>query len=284
MATTKKSATTRKLTKRGPTKAAALKSLGLTQEDLDAIKELRELREGIVNENRDAEVAAKTGAPPQAVEEDPLVRKLDEDKEPEEQVWFARNLRNVEFRMRLGREKEPRAPKPLQPRGQRGDMKKLEKDDLNDEFLLANIELQCIEIITAAEAAKVVKAQSTNMQQSVHPAVDMLRSPTGEKIGFEDAASYVDESVVVAELNPVAGEYGEIVVNRGGIQRTQGQAPEMGRQLGGNPHLLSDGFAAERARDEVARQKNIEGPAAGGIQRVVVDTPKKVVPPKPKGV
>lgn len=317
MATTKKP-TTRKPAKRGPTKAASLKSLGLTQADLDAIRELRDLRE--------ANAAAQTGAPAEAVEADlppvedhhpslqaktvaqqqekqdtydalvsaglAVPQDLREEIEGKvtEQVFFARNLRNVEFRFRLGRQKDKMAPRPLKPRGERNDMMKLEKEDHNDPILLDNLALGCIEIITAAEAAKIIRNQSTNQQVGVHPAIEMLRTPTGKEYaegavqGVED---YVDESVVVAELNPVGGEYGELVVDRGGIQRqlTQapGQAAEQGRTLGGNPHLLSDGFAAERARDEVARAKNIEGPAAGGVSRVTIATPKKVVSRKPKG-
>lgn len=60
--------------KRGPTKAAALKTLGLTQEDLDAIKELKEFRElhektVAQQESKQEQLAAETGAPPKAVEE-----------------------------------------------------------------------------------------------------------------------------------------------------------------------------------------------------------------------
>lgn len=279
MATAKKPASTSKPAKRGPTKAASLKALGLTQEDLDDLVTLKNMRRAHAAAQADAEAAVQTGTPPQAVEEE-----LVQNPAPEDQVFFARNLRGVDFRMRLNRQKEKVAPEPLKPRGQRGDLLRLEKEDLNDQHLLANLELGVIEIITAAEAASIVKQQSVNTQGQVHPAIALLRSATGEEIGFQGAEQYVDESVVVAELNPVGGEYGELVVDRGGIRRTVGQAPEQGRQLGGNPHLISDGFAAARAQDEIARQKGGEGPGAGGVSRVVVDTPKKVVPPKPKGV
>src|SRR4051812_32863140 len=59
MATQKKPAapTRKKTTKRGPTKAAALKALGLTQEDLNTLKTLAELRE------QNAEQRAKEPTP-----------------------------------------------------------------------------------------------------------------------------------------------------------------------------------------------------------------------------
>lgn len=293
MATPKKPASTRKpAAKRGPTKAAALKALGLTQDDLDVMANLRELREahqrGEANEKA-KELAAKAGAPPEAVEEavdapraleEPVVYKKETPGPP---TYFARNKTGIEFRMRLNRHKDARGPRALNPRGQRNDMMKLDPEDLEDEHLIANVELGCIEIITAAEAAEVSKKQAKNQTQAVHPAKALLRDEYGNEVTFHGAEEYVDQSVTVAYTTPVGGEYGEVVVDRSGINRAGGQAAEVGRTLGGNPHLLSDGFAAERARDEVARQKNIEGPAAGGVTSVAITPPMKVVPPKPKG-
>lgn len=279
--TPKKTAPTRKpAAKRGPTKAASLKALGLTQKDLDEIRVTKTHRAKVQDHSERLDLIEEVAA----IEEK-------EETSKETPVWFARNLRYVEFRMRLGRQTDRIAPKPLKPRGQRGDMIRLEQGDLQDEHLLANIELGCIEIITAAEAAKAINGQITNAQTSVHPALAMLRNPKGEEYpegAVQGAEQFVDNSVVVAELNPVGGEYGEIQFDRGNIQRqTQapGQAAELGRSLGGNPALLSDGFAAERAADAHARRKDIEGPAAGlpAGTRVVIDTPKRVIVPQPKG-
>ena len=287
----KKPATTRKSTKRGPTKAAALKALGITQEKLDLLKTLSSRAEDLPTA---AELEAKTVAQQEA-KQTAYVRVVEEPETTEEPVWYARNLRGVEFRMRLGRQQnDKRPPKPLKPRGQRGDMMRLEPGDLTDEYLLANIELDCIEILTAAEAQKVVVGQSTNQQTAVHPAKAMLRNPLGQE--YEEGAiqgvdQYVDQSVVVAELEPVGDEYGEIKFSRqqrGSFERTtqvDGQSAEQDRQLGGNPHIVSDGFAAARAADAHARRKDLQGPEAGlpAGAKVVVDTPKKVVVPKPKG-
>lgn len=281
MATPKKPAATRKSTPRGPTKAASLKALGLTQADLDAVKELKELRAQVVAEKEEPV------APEPAAQSDLGI--------PVEQVWYARNMRNMEFRMRLNRQKEKVAPKPLRPRGQRGDLMRLEPADLQDDHLITNLELGCIEIITAAEAKKVIEGQVTNAQKAIHPIQAMLRNELGQEYApgaIQGAEQYVDNSVVVAKLSPVGGEYGEIQFSRqqgGSFERTtqaEGQAPEQGRSLGGNPALLSDGFAAQRAADAHARRKDLQGPAAGlpAGANVVLDVPHQVVaPPKPKG-
>lgn len=287
MAEAKKPAV-RKSAKRGPTKQASLKALGLTQDDLDLIKDLK----AKIEESGAILIATPEQAEPTS---NPAYENVaaSEATSTEEPTFYARNLRNMEFRMRLNRQKENVAPVPLKPRGQRGDMIKLEKSDLSDEHLIANVELDCIEIITAAEAARAIQGQLTNAQTAVHPAMAMLRNELGQEYApgaVKGAEEYVDNSVVVAELNPVAGEYGEIQFDRqrGSIARTTqaaGQAAESGRTLGGNPALISDGFAAQRAADKHARRKDLQGPAAGlpaGTQ-VRLDTPKKVVPPKPKG-
>jgi hypothetical protein len=55
----------KKPAKRGPTKAEALKTLGLSQEDLDAIKKLKEIRAEV----EDAKTAVEASAPPKVVNE-----------------------------------------------------------------------------------------------------------------------------------------------------------------------------------------------------------------------
>lgn len=292
----KKPASTRKPAKRGPTKAAALKALGLTQEDLKAIKDVKSVREEVqtLREQIVAERAYFDQVPDTTGLEDDVSEDAPAPKPEEEPVWYARNLRGVEFRMRLGRQTDKQAPKPLKPRGQRGDMIRLEPGDLTDEYLLANIELNCVEVITQAEAQKVITGQSTNQQTAAHPAKAMLRNPLGQEYAegaIQGVDQHVDQSVVVAELEPVGGEYGEIKFSRqqrGSFERTtqvDGQSAEQDRQLGGNPHIVSDGFAAARAADAHARRKDLQGPEAGlpAGTRVTVDTPKKVVVPKPKG-
>lgn len=294
MTDVKKAATRKPAAKRGPTKAASLKALGITQEDLDALKELKELR---------AVVAAEKAASPRQAEKEARrqerIKREETIKEDEsasvEQAFYARNLRNMEFRMRLNRQKEKVAPTPLKPRGQRGDLMRLEPGDLQDDHLLTNVELGCIEIITAGEAKRVIEGQVTNAQTAIHPAMAMLRNPKGEEYAegaVQGADQYVDQSVTVARLNPVGGEYGEIQFSReqrGSFDRdvtqTGAQAPEQGRTLGGNPHLLSDGFAAQRAADAHARRKDIQGVEAGlpAGTKVTLDVPHQVVaPPKPK--
>lgn len=285
MATQKKPASTRKPAKRGPTKAAALKALGLTQEDLNMIKELNKIVEEQMPVGFDDRVEP---------EELTHTESKPELKHPIEstsgttvpQQWYVRNLRNVEVGIRLERQQGTGKKRlELKPRGERGDIKSLQENDLSDPALLSNIELGVIEVITAAEAKIAIDKQSINEQQRVHPAMAMLRDELGNPATFHGADEYVDRSITVAELNPVGGEYGEIEFdrqNKGSFRRSAPTA-ESGRQLGGNPHILSDGFAAARAQDEHARRKGIEGPAAGlgGIETVIVEPPKTVVPPKP---
>lgn len=324
MATAKQQAAARKPTKRrGPTKAAALKALGLTQADLDAIKDLKELGaqhgaspmqsvpESVREVAEDAGLAQKSKAQQRAKEAtyDELVKQNSEipadlarDVESQRgvpnpastgaegpQTFFIRNLRLVEVGIRLERQSDQKTKRiDLKPRGTRGDIKPLQEGDLQDSTLIANVELGVVEIITAAEAQKAIKNQVNNAQTAIHPAMAMLRNPLGEEYadgavqGVED---YVDESVVVARLTPVGGEFGEIAFNRENRGSFDRAPQEQGRSLGGNPHILSDGFAAARAADEVARSKTVEGPAAGlgGIQTVVIDQPKEVRVPKPKG-
>ena len=142
--------------KRGPTKAAALKALGLTQEDLNAIKELRELkavldkndlpspmqsvpqavRDLVGHQDHKKQGEAASGSTENSVPEyrpvDP-VQPAELPTQPEEAIWYARNLRHVEVSFRLTRQrKSDERRTELKPRGQRGDMVRLESRDLKD--------------------------------------------------------------------------------------------------------------------------------------------------------
>lgn len=311
MATPKKPAsTTRKTTtRRGPTKAAALKALGLTKEDLDALKELRDQQNSApeyphqdgdvtvlgpeVIATPDASVISYQGEnyTPQATAEERKVQieakvkiynsykeagltipadlkaeveayiadKIDAD-EPQAGPWFARNLRNVEFRMRLSRQKSGEKSTSLKPRGSRGDLVKLQPEDLEDDALIANVQLGIIEIIPVQEAKAVLAKQATNQQQAVHPAMAMLRNELGKEYEQDSVQVVGDNTYTVANLQPQGGEAGNLPGGKG-LRINWEQA----RNVNPGP-IVSDGFADQdraKAADAIARNKNIEGPAAG---------------------
>lgn len=252
MAEPKKTTPARKTTKRGPTKAAALKALGLTPEDLAAIKAQQA-------ENQKA-LEAPSEKPAPAPEE------------PTTGEFYARNLRNVEVFFRLSRQTEKKRRVALKPRGRRGDLFKLEQEDLGDIELINQVGT-LIEIITAAEAKKVIAGQTTNAQQPVNSVLSVLRNELGQP--YEEGSVRVEESfenqgVTVATLTPQGGEAGALEPGRRGVDwsavrqnANQVAAPSNG--------IISDGFAApDVAADAVARRNDLEGPAAGGITSVVV--------------
>jgi hypothetical protein len=208
--------------KRGPTKAAALKSLGLTQEDLDAIKELRELREkvaateaGEYQPTAEDVIQAIEAAGPmsEGIEDYPVqptlgeeYEGLSEDRKLMKQGWSAaapqapahveapaaehdpvfymRNLRGVEVAFRLSRQEDSKKRTVLKPRGSRGDLVKLSPEDLTDSELRTQVAYQLVEIIPEGEALRVIENQAINAQQpGVRPLEAMLTNSKGEMTG-----------------------------------------------------------------------------------------------------
>jgi hypothetical protein len=187
------------------------------------------------------------------------------------------------FRLSRQQDKTKRATE-LKPRGQRGDMLRLEPQDLNDPELITQVEYGLIEIITEAQARDIIRKQAHNVQQAIHPAMAALRNELGEEYA-QDAVrvdvEYNSQGVTVAQLTPQGGGAGALPdLGRRGVDWNairQGQAaPVMQPVQNPSPgRIVSDGFAKpDVAADMVARQKNLEGPAAGGIQRVVVEAPQ----------
>jgi hypothetical protein len=286
--------------KKGPTKAQALKALGLTQEDLDALKSLREppvvpqTREEFRQEvNRevtrqmqdDARIAGEYVPPAQPNTE---VHLPEEHHDP---VWYARNLRNVEVAFRLTRQQRQGEKRTtLKPRGQRGDMIRLQPGDLSDGELRVQVSYGLIEILPEGEALQVIDKQSINSQMGSHPALALLTNERGER--YQQGAVRVasDEEIngiKVADLKPVIeGELGEVQVGRGGIQRDLSAQNTV--VPAANPSIVSDGFAAQNTgqlggadpnsvqKDAIARAKNLEGPQAGlGAVNVTVGEVQK---------
>jgi hypothetical protein len=267
-------ATTRKkTTKRGPTKATALKALGLTKEDLELLAKVKAVREAKqAPQPEPAEV-------PVAVNEQPTPEDAPEDV-PQAGPFYARNLRGVEVGFRLARQDKGKKRFDLKPRGQRGDLVKLLPEDLEDDTLLNQVNYGVIEIVTAAEAKAALEKQSTNAQQAVHPAMALLRNELGQPYAPENIrteAEFNSQGVTVAQLKPVGGEFGEIQFdrdNKGSFNRNQ---PVNNVGPGGNPAIISDGFARNDSAaqaDATARRKDLQGPEAGlgGVNVVVAPT------------
>lgn len=190
---------------------------------------------------------------------------------------FLRNATYTPFRLRLERHDKDSKPIQLKPRGQRGDFAPLQKEDLHDPDLQANVSLGAVEIITESEAQDIATKQTVN-QQATHPALQGLRNELDQPYS-DDAVkvtkSHEDQGVVVAELDD-----GNVVVDRGtGIRRRgPGATPGTPAEISGaEPNHQPANEDPAYLSDLKARQKNAEGPEAGlgGIQRVVVNETQK---------
>lgn len=271
--------TRKKTTKRGPTKAAALKALGLDKEDLELVRKIHEARE-VVEQQRQSGEPVDDGE--QYSSEIPVKVEPPITDSTAVPIFYVRNQTNCDVGLRLERQSDRSKKRvDLKPRGQRGDLQKLQEGDLDDTTLLDNVYLNVVEIITAAEAKEVVSKQSTNQQQAVHPAMASLRNELGqayEQDQIKVDAEFNSQGVTVAHLNPQGGGAGALPdLGKRGIdwtaarQGTQGQPNNVGP--GGNPAIISDGFARNDTAaqaDAIARRKDLEGPAAAGIRTVIV--------------
>jgi hypothetical protein len=296
--------------KRGPTKAQALKALGLTQEDLEVLHELKEIRAHEHQEpQRLHEAEEVSEARAQAARENdqeqsaaaPQAVGQDHTPDNADPVWYMRNLRGVEIAFRLSRQESGRKRTTLKPRGQRGDMQKLEKEDLNDAELRTQVAYQLVEIIPEGEAMAAIEKQAINAQQpGYRPIESMLVNAKGETMvreGHEvvqaDAIPFEQQGTVVARLSPQqnSDSTGDVPTRGRGIdwqQARQGLVQSTPVEKGiGTPGIISDGFAvsdndqrAAMARDAVARQhlgEEVSGPSAAGMRgmKVTVEEPRK---------
>jgi hypothetical protein len=168
---------------------------------------------------------------------------------------FVRNLTGTAIGIRIERQ-EGKQRFNLKPRGHRGDLAPLQKDDINDAVLQQNVGLGVIEIITKAEADEVIHKQTTN-QQAAHPALSTLRNELGEEYGADAVVvskEFNEQGQVVAHLSN-----GEVVIAKdgSGIQRRKpGEAPGTPSYVQGadgnhqpadeSPEFLSDRRAREK--------------------------------------
>lgn len=281
-----KTSTRRKTTKRGPTKATALKTLGITKEDLEALQELKRAREIAAAER---ELAEKTEIQQEAKQATVAALEAQDEPVPADLAadvnnvtspqgpFFVRNLRNADVGLRLERQDKGKKRFDLKPRGQRGDLQKLQNEDLDDDHLLQNIALGVVEVITAGEAKDIIEKQSKNIQAGVHPAMALLRNPKGEAYEQTQVPVVHDGSYTVAYLEKQGGEAGALPDQGRGVDWEAARRGPVNPGIGGNPAIISDGFArpdAAAQADAIARRKDLEGPAAGlgGVQVTVAPT------------
>lgn len=278
-----KTSTRKKTTKRGPTKATALKVLGLEKEDLELLAELKAARARAAAQAEAEDAYFERVPQPTPEPEVPFQEEVAEPQSsnnatsPQTGPFFARNLRNVEVGIRLERQDKGKKRFDLKPRGQRGDFVKLQESDLEDENLLQNIALNVVEVITAGEAKDIIERQSKNIQAGVHPAMAILRNPKGEEYTQQNVPVVEDDSYTVAHLTPQGGEAGAIPDQGRGVDWDAVRNGPVNPGIGGNPAIVSDGFARNdnaAQADAVARRKDLEGPAAGlgGVQVTVAPT------------
>lgn len=209
---------------------------------------------------------------------------------------YLRTIYNSEFHLRWEDDNGKKRRLELKARGQRGDMHPISKKDAEDtgfqEALRKNLDLGVIEVISGREAMEVAKSQTAN-QQAFHPALAAIRNEKGEAYAPENIrveAEFNSQGVTVARLDPVAEGVGNVPSRgRNGVnwEQARGQAPQAQQgTLGGNPHILSDGFAQSsqfvpvpdsnvqaQIADQIARQRrtDVSGPAAAGITSVSVN-------------
>ncbi len=171
---------------------------------------------------------------------------------------YVRNITRSQVAFRIGDRDGRRIE--LKPRGQRGDLATVSKDELDQ---LEDVGYM-YEIITETEAKEILAKQVQN-QQAYHPALAALMNAKGEKMG--ENAVVLDQNsqgFVVAHINTPDLEDGGKKLS---VESVLAQDMVRGPQQVAVP---GSALSAAEAADAIARSKTLEGPAAGGIQAITV--------------
>lgn len=300
MAESKKPAARKKTTaRRGPTKAAALKALGLTQDDLDYLKGSNSSASAEPMECTCGPNEGCSSCPPKSVGGDGTSAAPSDPQEhlatrpapqpkpdgipatTEEPVWYIRNLRHIEVSFRLSRQQDSSKKRTdLKPRGQRGDIVKLESGDLKDAELQTQVAYELVEVIPEGEALAAISKQSTNMQHHIPTHIAALTNAKGEQLYPDQIRMASDEEaygVKVADLDPrlMQGQLSDQDIRRSGGFSDQVMQPVQNPSPG---RIVENGFVTETQQslgnaandneraaqvDALARSKQFEGPGAG---------------------
>jgi len=144
---------------------------------------------------------------------------------------FVRNIRNITVRGTLdnGRRIE------LKPRGERGDLISLSKEDVKDSKIVENMGM-IWEVVSEAEAQDILNKQGTN-QQVGETAFDQLLNEYGKPYeqGVKVEESFENQGEVVATLEDTGD--GRFTEGNTNIVRSSGGAPDVVSPPGakGNP-------------------------------------------------
>lgn len=308
MATTRKTAATKtpaaRTTRRKTTTVSHKKVDETTKQGmLEAYSALQQAgvpipEELLVVEEWVAEIQAERAAEEARLAKEAAKREAELAEANKNGPWYVRNGYPAPFNLRLDRQIEKRRIE-LKPRGMPGDLHPLQEDDLKDPVLRTNLNLGLIEVIPAGEANLIIEKQMTNSSQRVHTPLALLRNATGEMYkqgAVKVEAEFNSQGITVAQLDPrtQTGELHDRDIKRdAGLTRTKpgepivtgGSVVDQATSVvstfvptGGNPASIQFGMnenAQAKIADDIARRKNIQGPAAGlnpGIQVVVEPT------------
>jgi len=196
-------------------------------------------------------------------------------KEDDEGPLWVRNCFNGPFSLPLKSLSENKIKKlELKPRGKRGDMHQLDDLDEKDPNLAMNVERGFIEIIPNGQAKRIIAKQTQNIGQNVHYPLAILTNEKGEALQrVRTEIEFSQQGVTVAYNDPNIGEQHENVKwngpnsAMGGLTRNQPQQ-QVSHFIptGGNPAIVSNGFASQEASmgavtaqnkiaDDIARRK-----------------------------
>jgi len=156
---------------------------------------------------------------------------------------FVRNIRNIIVRCTLenGRRIE------LKPRGERGDMASLTKDEMDDARVIENVGM-IWEILESEQAQDILHKQATN--QSVNPtAFDQLLNEYGKPYEGEATVEKVFEKQgeVVATVENTGD--GRFTQNNHQLVRSSGESPEVVSPPGARGNEVTEGQLDQLARD-----------------------------------
>jgi len=170
-------------------------------------------------------------------------------RKPAKKTWM-RNLRHTHVSIRLDDRKIE-----LAPRGQRGDIAPIKKDEAEHEIFLQN-QGTLFETLTTAEAKEVVEQQHENVQQRPHPALATIRNEYGEE--YERVTTEPEFNREQGKTVAPLDEEGNLTINRQGIRRS----PIPGTTENPLPDI-PDHIAPEEQADWIARQRSAQGVEAG---------------------
>lgn len=243
-------------------KPAAKKPEDLSREELLALLAKQDEKNP---EPAGSKEAVEWVAPPQAktAEEAAGTPRLAETAPTVSTTLFIRNLRGTPVSYRLARQEGKRRTD-LKPRGQRGDIVKLEEGDLEDPGIVDAVAYGLVEIITSSEASSAIQKQSVNQQQAVHPAFAHIRNELDKPYAPGSVSTEAEgggTGFVVGQVATPDPQFGNkaVTATRDIVTRGDAPAPAGVSQL--NVPVQAGEEANLAARDALARAaKQPNGP------------------------